>query len=62
MLFLNFLDCLPFTDLTRRDFYTRRETERQRERKREKVQRLKREQISAKERRETDSVLFCGGL
>ena len=52
--FLNFLDFVPFAYLRRRDFYTRRE--------RERVHRVKRARNSAKERRETDRVLFCDGL
>ena len=54
MLILNFLNCNPFTYLWRRDFYTPR--------KRETVPRMKRALNIAKEHRETDSALFCGGL
>ena len=54
MSFLNFLDGVRFTYLSRRGFYIRRE--------RERVHRVKRAQNSAKERREANRVLFCGGL
>ena len=49
MSFLNFLNCFPFTYIGQRDFYTRRERE-------------KRESEINRDRRETDSVLFYGGL
>ena len=55
MFFLNFLGCVSFTFLGRRDFCTRRERERERVCVQE-------SEDSAKECRETDSVLFCGGL
>ena len=48
--FLEFLDRLPFTYIRRRDFCTCREC------------RVKRVERVNRECRETDSMLFCGGL
>ena len=48
--FLNFLDRVSFTYITRRNFYTCR------------VYSEEIESKSKRERRETDSVLFSGGL
>ena len=56
MSFLNFLDCVLFIYIKRRDFYIYRERERERERE------STESENSAKERRETDSMLFWGGL
>ena len=50
MSLFNFLDCVPLTYIKQQDIYMQERA------------RVQREQNSVKNRGETDSMLFCGGL